>query len=147
MRDRDCCSIAAPSICSRGTVAHNCTWLEHVALNPACSCLQGHLAHEGLTAERGGHGRWRSQTALGGRTAGAALRAALPRGCSVPGGMEEQMYLLPFQTHPAKAQLGKADVRYETGSAPCLSAKKKVSTSGHDQTSPGLGLVVDTWNQ
>lgn len=76
--------------------------------------------------------------------AGAAPRAALPRGCSVQGGMEEQMYLLPFWMHLAKLQPGKADVRYETGSAPCLNAKKKVPTSGHEQTSPALGLAVDT---
>jgi len=54
MRDHNCCSIATPSICSGGTVAHNCTWFEHAALNPACSCLQGRLAHKGLVAEHVG---------------------------------------------------------------------------------------------
>lgn len=39
MRDRDRCSLAAPPIGSRETVVHNCTQFEHVALDPAYSCL------------------------------------------------------------------------------------------------------------
>lgn len=37
-------------------------------------------------------------------------------------------------------------MRYETGSAPCLIAKEKMSVSGHERTSPGLTLAVYTWN-
>lgn len=81
---------AAPSICSRETVAHNCTRFGHVAPNPVCSCLRGGLARQGLSAERVGHCCSRSQAAPRGGTDGPALGAALPRDAPWPG-REEQV--------------------------------------------------------